>query len=361
MAVRKPHRRGLVVGKFCPLHRGHTLLIQAAIDACDEVIVISYTKPGFAGCGRAARESWIAMLFPRVRSLVVDDESLAALCIARGEPVRELPHNDAPDDVHREFTGWLCWALLQTTVDAVFTSEDYGDGFAHALSAYFAARSPGTPPVRHVCVDRNRVAVPISGSALRTDLDAHRRFLDPRVHASLVRRVCILGGESSGKTTLAQALAAHLETAWVPEFGRELWEQKGGALQFADMLHIAQVQAERELSMAQQARRWLVCDTNALVTAFYSLDLFGVVDPALDALAARSYAATFVCAPDFEFVQDGTRRDDLFRQRQHDWYVRELQRRGVAYTLLQGPLEGRVLQAESHLRHLAPGSADDPA
>ena len=35
-----------------------------------------------------------------------------------------------------------------------------------------------------------------------------------------VKRVVIIGAESTGKTTLARALAEHYKTPWVPEFGR---------------------------------------------------------------------------------------------------------------------------------------------
>lgn len=326
----KPFKRGLVVGKFCPLHRGHMLVIETALAACAEVIVISYTRPEFAGCGPERRAAWLAALFPQVRALVVDDASLAG---------RTVPDNDAPDAVHRNFCGWLCRSVLGVDVDAVFTSESYGDGFAEALSVYFGA------PVTHVNVDQARVAVPISGTALRADPHTHRRFLHPRVYADFVERVCILGGESSGKTTLARALAAHLGTAWVPEYGRALWERRGGQLAYVDMLHIGQEQLAHEQVMAQEARRWLICDTSPLVTAFYSDALFGAVDPLLAALGHQPYAATFVCAPDFAFVQDGTRVDDAFRQRQHAWYCAELDQRGVAYTLLAGPLAARVAQA----------------
>jgi nicotinamide riboside kinase len=40
-----------------------------------------------------------------------------------------------------------------------------------------------------------------------------------------VRRIALLGGESSGKTTLARALAQSLGTSWVPEYGRQRWEE----------------------------------------------------------------------------------------------------------------------------------------
>lgn len=319
-------RRGLVVGKFCPLHRGHMFVIATALAACDEVVVISYTKPEFDGCGPAVRAAWLAALFPTVRALVVEDAAL-------------MPDNAAPDAVHRAFTGWLCVSQLGTTVDAVFTSESYGDGLAAALAGYFGS------PVTHVSVDQARKIVPISGTAVRADPHANRRFLDPRVYASFVGRVCILGGESSGKTTFARALAQRLETVWAPEYGREFWEKKNGALAYADMLHIGRTQVAREETLAQQAYRWLIGDTSPLVTAFYSDAMFGAVAPELAVLAQRAYDVTFLCAPDFPFVQDGTRRDAAFRQRQFRWYARTLDARGVPYTLLHGSLEDRLARA----------------
>lgn len=206
MSAAKRYRRGLVVGKFCPLHRGHMLVIQSALEACDEVVVISYTNPEFDGCGKAQREAWLGALFPQVRALVIDDESLRAWCVANGFAPIQLPLNDAADAVQRGFTGWLCWTMLRTTVDAVFTSEGYGDGFAQAMSAYFAARTLAPTPVQHVNVDMSRSAVPISGTSIRADPQAHRDFMDPRVYASLVKPAPIDGGVSFGIMTSAVEL-----------------------------------------------------------------------------------------------------------------------------------------------------------
>ncbi|MDM5175602.1 AAA family ATPase [Massilia sp. DJPM01] len=349
-AAARQWRRGLVVGKFCPLHRGHMLVIDSALAACDEVVVISYTKPEFAGCGRALREAWLRALYPQARVLVLDDASLAAL--QGGATAVRVPHNDAPDTEQRGFCGWLCLDLLGVMVDAVFTSEDYGDGFARALAAYFdARRGPGAPraDVRHVSVDRARALVAVSGTAIRTDPHVLRAFLHPLVYASFVRKVCLLGGESSGKTTLAAALAQALGSVWAPEFGRELWIEKAGALVFGDLLDIGRTQRAREQALLPHATRWLVCDTSPLTTLFYSEAMFGQADPTLHELAAQPYDVTLLCAPDFAFVQDGTRRDEIFRQRQHAWYVDELTRRGLPFTIVQGTPAQRLAQACARL------------
>jgi len=347
----KRYRRGLVVGKFCPLHRGHMYLVDTALSACDELLVISYTKPDFPRCDTVTRGGWLAALFPQAARLVVDDAVLAE-ALRRGEIARPVtvPHNDAPADEHRRFCAWLCRTLGGGAVDAVFTSEDYGDGFAAVLSAEFSADLQHAHRVDHVCVDLARRAVPVSGTQVRADPAAWRAFLDPRVYADLIDRVCILGGESSGKTTLVEALAAALGTTAVPEVGRTRWEEKGGRFVFDDMRAIAEDQIALEIALAQKARGPLVCDGSALTTVFYSQDGYGKVDPAVTRLAARRYTHTFVCAPDFPFVQDGTRRDAVFRQRQHDWYLATLDRAGVAYTILHGPVNERVRQALRLLR-----------
>lgn len=69
----------------------------------------------------------------------------------------------------------------------MLTREDYGDGFAAALSAYFGH------DVQHICVDKARAPIPTSGSAIRADPYAARAFLAPVVHSSFVERVAVLG------------------------------------------------------------------------------------------------------------------------------------------------------------------------
>lgn len=338
----KRFQRGLVVGKFCPLHLGHMSVIDAAVAACDEVYILSYTKPEFQDMPAPLRERWLRQHYRHAHILVLADGGAV-----------QLPHNDAADSVHRQFVGWVCESLFGVQVDAVFTSEDYGDGFAAELAAYFVARGrPASTPVAHVQVDRDRLRIPTSGTSIRRDPHAARRFLSPVVYASFVKRVVIYGGESSGKTTLAGALARRLGTQWAPEYGRERWVEQGGVLEYGDMLQIAEVQCAREEQLARESQRWLICDTSPLTTLLYSLDMFGRADPELARLATRAYDVTLLCAPDFPFVQDGTRRDTDFRIAQHEWYQIRLAEMNIPYNVVSGPLPERIEQVTSLLSTL---------
>lgn len=334
----KTFHTGLVVGKFAPLHSGHQLLLDEADGACDRLVILSYSDPEFPGCSPAQRERWLRGLYPGALVCVLDAARLAAWCDAMQVPRVTLPHNAAPDDLHRRFVGWLLQAMLDVEVDAVFTSEAYGEGFVRVLNQLQTRQTS----IVHIEVDRARARIPVSGTAIRRDVHANRRFLHPSVYSDFVERIAILGGESTGKTTLAQAVAEQLQTSWVPEYGRELWEVRGGRLEFQDMLQIACEQIRREESARMTAARFVICDTTPLTTMLYSEAMFGRADPALAQLAGRSYKHVFLCEPDFAFVQDGTRRDGAFRARQQAWYVRELGRLAVPFHPVGGPVAARV-------------------
>ena len=169
-----------------------------------------------------------------------------------------------------------------------------------------------------------------------------------------VRRVAILGAESTGKSTLAAALALRYGTVWVPEYLREFVETEARVPFEQDQYRIAQIQMEREHAAEAGASRFLFCDTTPFMTAIYSGVYWGRVDPQLAALdRLYDYAVTLVAAPDGPWVPDGLQRDSAaVRHAVHQAVIDKLERRSIAYTLVTGSLEERMPQAERVLNQL---------
>ncbi len=300
---------GLVVGKFAPLHRGHEALIGAARAACDRVTVMIWSTPDFPDMPTPVRAAWLRRRFPDVAVVAFD----------------AAPPNAAPDAVHHAFVR----ENLPAPVDAVFSGEAYGPAFAAALGA------------THVAVDRDAV----SGTLVRSDVHAHAGLMAPEVAAHFVQRVAIMGAESSGKSTLAQALAERLGTASAEEYGRTLWEERGGDVPLADYVLIAERHRDIEDAAILHARRFLFCDTNAITTQQYAFFFHGACPARVQELAAACrarYTHTVVCAPDIPFDQDGTRVHPQVQQYMDGAIRNDLTIRGIPYTVVGGPLEARI-------------------
>lgn len=163
-----------------------------------------------------------------------------------------------------------------------------------------------------------------------------------------VKRVAILGAESSGKSTLAAALADRYATLWVPEYLREFVDSNGRVPVESDQFPIARTQMEREDAAAARATRFLFCDTTPLMTAIYSRWYWGRVDAQLARLESRhDYAWTLVASPDSPWEADGLQREsEQVRQDIHEQVLAQLHQRGIAYTLVSGSLQQRMLQAD---------------
>jgi len=164
-------------------------------------------------------------------------------------------------------------------------------------------------------------------------------------------RVAIMGAESSGKSTLAAALATHYGTVWVPEYLREFVDTHGRVPEETDQFPIARTQMEREDAAAAVATRFLFCDTTPMMTALYSRWYWGRVDAQLAQLERRhDYAFTLVTAPDSPWEADGLQRDsEVVRQTIHEQVLQMLDERAIPYLMVTGSLPQRMLQAARYL------------
>lgn len=158
----KPFSTGLVVGKFAPLHCGHERLINTALAQCEELYIISYSVPEMPGCEPEKRLSWLQLRFPRANILVLTPELVASYNLTA------IPPNDADEDIHRHYVATICLQVLHCRPQAVFTAEDYGDGFVKVLAQRFAQ------PVKHIRLQRPVGDEAPSGTLIRSDVHRYR-------------------------------------------------------------------------------------------------------------------------------------------------------------------------------------------
>jgi len=160
-----------------------------------------------------------------------------------------------------------------------------------------------------------------------------------------VRRIAVFGPESTGKTMLAEKLAAHFGAPLVREYARERWDEQGGFLGLEDMLPVAQEQWRREDATAAHAAsigsRILICDTDALTTMLWSDLLYGTTPEALRRGAekrCRSYSLYLLLDIDVPFAPDPQRcfpAEEDRRKCMKIWHG-ALERRGLPYVWIRG-------------------------
>jgi NadR type nicotinamide-nucleotide adenylyltransferase len=175
-----------------------------------------------------------------------------------------------------------------------------------------------------------------------------------------VIRVCLLGAESTGKTTLAAALAEAYGTLWVPEYGRiytELGRPADAPWTSWEFTHIARLQCWWEDFLAPLARRVLFCDTDAFTTAVFHEAYLGAPADDFAALARRTYDLYVVCGLDVPWERDGLREFGEARRRHHETYVEHARASGSPWVLVEGPVEERLATARQAVDSVLAGES----
>lgn len=325
-------QRGVVLGKFYPPHKGHKYLIDTAREQCEELTVIVCWKKSQAISG-IERAQWIQEIHPNVHVKLLDDDRIV------------------DDDTE----GWAKNTLevLGFVPDAVFTSEAYGEPWARFMGCV------------HVLVDKDRTSIPISGTMVRKDPMKYAEFLEPCVRASFARRVCILGAESTGTTTLAKDLAKHYKTVWVPEYGRffsegKLFGDKNATWRSEEFTKIAKAQCVLEDSLAEASNGLVIVDTDAFATSIWHERYMGTRSQQVESIAAKRHYDLYVLTGDeIPFEQDGTRDGEHIRHNMHDRFKQRLAEEGKRYIVVTGSREERLRKAIDAIAAIVPLVGND--
>ena len=311
---------GLILGKFAPFHRGHQYLLEFAKERVNKLYVLIYDAKNVTDIPLATRANWIRKLYPDV--IVIEGYNGPT---EEGHTLKVVKLQE--DYIIR---------MIPEKITHFFSSEWYGDHVSKALGA------------TNVLVDADRKNVPVSATKVRNGEVATFSFLNPIVNRDVIKKVVLLGAESTGKTTLANSLAKTYFTLWVPEYGREYWDNhhdSDGKLTPDQLVELAKTHRAREEAAFKFANRIVFIDTGATTTRQYCRDYGYIVPLELDALVKSEesrYDIFILCDTDIPYVEDGTRRGAETRMETQQKIIKDLIDRGISYHTISGNLENRM-------------------
>jgi HTH-type transcriptional repressor of NAD biosynthesis genes len=311
-------KTGLVLGKFLPLHKGHIALVDFALRHCDQLIVLLCSSR-FEVIPGIVRKQWLLETFAANNRIRVELTEYNE---------EELPNTSVSSrDVSEKWAAYLGKAFPE--MNMFFSSEPYGDYVAAFLN------------IPHICFDQPRIGNPVSASAILRDPFTLWEYISPAARPWFVKKICISGSESTGKTTLTEKLAHYFNTTFVPEMAREVIG-KTEEVVFDDLIKIATLHAKTINERIKQADKLLICDTDVYITKSYSKYLFNQPLQTPDwIIQANRFALYIFLETDCPYVQDGTRLPPEERNKLGEFHKQELQQAGINYISVGGNWQQR--------------------
>lgn len=174
-----------------------------------------------------------------------------------------------------------------------------------------------------------------------------------------MKKIVVIGPESTGKSTLCEQLAQHYKTVWCPEFAREYLKETNGKYNYADLLTIAHGQLKLEDTMIAQAKNnFCFIDTDMYVMKVWCEVVFEQCHTwILKQIALRKYDLYFLCDVDLPWVHDELREypDLNFRKKLFNMYKDILIHQKTKWSEISGTDMQRFQMAVSVLDTVYPG------
>ncbi len=183
----------------------------------------------------------------------------------------------------------------------------------------------------------------------------------------MIRKIVIIGPESTGKSTLAAGLAQHFETTWVPEYAREYLLTNGTNYEFDDLLtiakgqlaledeHTAQLEQHSQPLLEKGGQIPLFIDTDMYVMKVWCEFVFGKChDFILKEIVSRKYDLYLLCNTDLPWVKDELREyPDLETRRKLFLAYKDIMvNQSVPWVEIKGQSHQRLSQAINAVEYL---------
>lgn len=321
-------KTGLILGKYAPFHRGHQFVAEKALSEMDRVICMIYDTDVIQ-IPLQVRAEWIRALYPQIEVIECWDG----------------PEGYGLDEeTIRIQNSYILKKMEGIKITHFYSSEPYGESVSQCLKA------------TNVIVDTDRANIPISATMIRSDPYKYKHFLDNVVYNDFVVRVVFVGAMSTGKSTITEELAKIHNTMFMPEYGREYWEnnQVNRKIKLHEFDIIASEHLRRENELVQKANKYLFVDTNAITTYNFCKDYHNTSTPLLRSLAENAeklYDIYFLCEDDIPYDDTWDRSGEQKRDWFHKMTVCDLHERKIPFIRLIGSLENRIQKVNEVLKN----------
>lgn len=324
--------KGFVFGKFLPFHKGHEAMIRFALTQVDflSVLVCASDKENISA---EVRKNWIEKTFANIPNLEV---------ITFNYKESDLPNSsESSRDISKKWAGVFKTYFPDYTI--VITSEPYGEYVAEYMN------------IKHILFDKERNTVPVAASKIRFDLFSYWEYLLDAVKPDMVIKVVILGTESTGKTILTEKLARHYNATAVFEAGRDIIPDSND-FSINDLYLVADEHARRIRESETKESPLVIIDTDIHITKSYGRFTFNEVlildEHVYDVNKADLY---LYLSNDVEFVQDGTRMDEIERNKLDISHREMLKEHNIPYIEISGNWDERFEKAVDKIDRLIEG------
>ncbi len=161
-----------------------------------------------------------------------------------------------------------------------------------------------------------------------------------------LKKVVVIGPESTGKSTLSAALATYYNTSWVPEYARHYLERLDHPYEKSDLLKIAEGQLKWEDERAKEAKKLLICDTDLIVIKIWSEHKYGdCAEQIMDYIKSRTYDLYLLTDIDMPWEEDPQRENPNLRDYFMDIFEQEIKATAVPFVKISGDHYHRLKKA----------------